>query len=90
MKTVTPALAIINEVAKEHRLKARDLLGRNVKRSVSWPRMLAYWRIRTELEYSLLRIAAIFKRDHTTILHGIRRVEAHLAEQEAETLNPEG
>lgn len=37
-------------------------------------RHLAMWRARTELNESYLKIARIFKRDHTSVINGVNRV----------------
>jgi len=49
-------------------------------RDVSRARMFAYWRLRRDMELSLHRISQMMgDRDHTTILHGLRRWENDLA-----------
>ena len=70
---------IIREVAKAYGLGPRTLRSRNRKRKFAWPRQEAYWRLRQELvpgsnrQRSLPEIASLFGRDHTTILHGIKK-----------------
>ena len=39
---------------------------------------MAMYMIRQELEYSFPDIAKIFKRDHTTVMHGLKKVEQTL------------
>jgi hypothetical protein len=44
------------------------------------PRFAAYAIYRDHTKFSLPRIARIFNRDHTTVMHGLKRVEELLAE----------
>lgn len=76
-----PALKIIAEVAEEHGVSVAALLGPCKVRELAVPRMLAYHRIRAELGYSYPRIGRIFKRDHSTIIYGVRRVREWQAAQ---------
>lgn len=64
---------ILIEVAEGHRLRVTDILGRERSVKYTLPRHLAMYRIRHELGLSLTQIGAIFGRDHTTILHCVRR-----------------
>ena len=42
-------------------------------------RHVAYYVIRTRLHHSLPEIGSVFGRDHTTILHGVQKIERLLA-----------
>jgi hypothetical protein len=70
-----------------HAIKAAVCAGTNITPagldsesrypSLVRPRQLAMYRIRTELGWSLPRIGKFFgNRDHTTVLHAVRSVEA--------------
>lgn len=65
---------ILSEVAKKHGFRVDDILG--IRRNVPLvtARHEAMWRIYWETTYSLPAIGRIFNRDHTTILHGVRKV----------------
>ena len=41
----------------------------------AYPRQMAMYMIRQELEYSFPDIAKIFKRDHTTVMHACNKIE---------------
>ncbi len=65
---------IIEEVASKHGLRPADLLGPRRTKVFVLPRHEAMYRIaaeRSDLSYP--RIAAYFDRDHTTVLHGVRK-----------------
>lgn len=72
-------MAIIEAVAVEHGLKVGDLFRRTSARAISWPRQVAFLRLR-ETGLSLLEIAAVFDVDHTTVMHGIRAAEGRGAQ----------
>jgi chromosomal replication initiator protein len=72
-----PAIAeIIAEVARETGLTVAMLVGDRRSRPIVAARHLAYWRVARETGASLAAIGRAFgDRDHTTIIHGIRKHE---------------
>lgn len=62
---------IIAGVAVAHGMSADALLGTNRLKAVTHARQHAYYRIAAETQLSLPQIGRVFKKDHTTILHGI-------------------
>lgn len=74
-------------VAERHGVSESDLLGTRRWRFCAWPRQEAYWAAHQITGKSLPSIGRGFGgRDHTTILHGIRAVEARLSLQERDEL----
>lgn len=73
---------ISEAVAARYGLPIEQLKGPDRKRSVAWARQEAFDAIYATGRYSLPQIGRYFNRDHTTVLHGVRRVRA-LAQQEA-------
>ena len=67
---------IIAEVADEFALSPSDILDRKRKPKYVSARHKAMWRARQETDASYLKLARIFKRDHTTVIHGVRCWEA--------------
>jgi hypothetical protein len=67
------ARAIVKQVALRYGHTVDDLIGpyRNV--SIVAARCEAYYRIRTETTLSYPAIGAVMDRDHTTIMHGVRK-----------------
>lgn len=73
----TPAIAeIIAAVAKETGMTVAMLVGDRRSRPIVAARHMAYWRVARETGASLAAIGRAFgDRDHTTIIHGIRKHE---------------
>ena len=67
-------------IANYYRLKLADLKGRNSSRSVAGPRQIAMFLCRTLTDCSLPQIGKSFGRDHSTVVHSIRKVEAQCRE----------
>lgn len=63
---------IIAEVAAKHDLTVTSLKGERRTRPFVRARQEAFYRLRAELRLSFPQIGAIFDRDHTTVLHGVR------------------
>lgn len=58
-----------------------DLVSKRRTGKVSEARFLLYYILRTKLKWSYPMIAEEFKKDHTTIIHGVEKVESsHLKE----------
>jgi hypothetical protein len=79
---LTPVQQILKEVAEKHGVTVKDIKGKCRKLKCIRPRHEAAYRIRMEQGFSLPQIGRVLGfRDHTTILHGIRRyakkLEAH-------------
>lgn len=90
--TVPILRAIIREVAESHGLTPEQLCGLGAERRLYHPRQEAMWRCRQLLRedgshrFSYPQIGrALGQRDHTTIIHGVRRYEGR---QAAATVNP--
>ena len=71
MRNLTP---LVDEVCRRRGVVREQLCGRARTTSVSHARQELWWLIRNQPDrhYSLLEIASLFRRDHTTVLHGIR------------------
>lgn len=67
---------IIRETAKACRVSAEEMLGRSGQKKIVDARHLAMYRLRNERGLSLPKIGQIFGRDHSTVIHAIRKVEA--------------
>jgi chromosomal replication initiator protein len=71
----------MREVAEKHKMTIRKMKGDSRKIQFVKARQEAAYRLRLELNYSLPQIGRLLgKRDHTTILHAIRRHEKNLAQ----------
>jgi hypothetical protein len=72
--------AILHEVAFYFSVSKNDLMGHRRHKLVGWPRQVFMWRCRHETLRSLPEIGRfIGGRDHTTVLHSVRKIDALLA-----------
>jgi len=72
------AKLIIKTVADRHSVSVRSIVGRCRLKEISAIRQEAMWEVYIRTELSLPQIGALFDRDHTTVLHGVRRHEERL------------
>lgn len=71
-------------VAKHYNVSKQDLLSSRRTRSIVWPRHIAMYLAKTLTPRSLPEIGRRFGgRDHTTVLHAVRRVEECLKSDDA-------
>lgn len=79
-----PAMAwkrILAEVANKHALTVSQVTGRQRNRAFVIARHEAIYRLHTETEMSLPQIGRrVGGRDHTSVLHGIKRHKQRMAE----------
>ena len=62
-------------VASYHRLSLADLRGRNSTKAIAGPRQIAMFLCRNLTDASLPQIGKSFGRDHSTVVHSIRKIE---------------
>jgi chromosomal replication initiator protein len=78
-RTTTSASEVIDAVSKHYQVEEKDLMGRKRTRDVVLPRQIAMYLLREETDISLEEIGrAIGGRDHTTVMHGIKKIESAL------------
>lgn len=74
---------IIDAVASFYNLKLSQLKGNKRDRSVSLPRQILYFLLRSESNIQLMEIGNLLGgRDHTTILHGVRKISEMISTNE--------
>jgi chromosomal replication initiation ATPase DnaA len=76
---------LLRQVCAARGVTELELCGRRRTRSVALARHELWWRIRTQPErcYSFPEIAGWFRRDHSTIFHGVAAFERRvLADQQ--------
>ena len=71
-KTIDPREIIYN-VATKHHLMIEDLTGHSRRSHIVKARHTAMYEIRKQCELSLGSIGDLFNKDHTTVLHAIRK-----------------
>ena len=79
-----PPPLILDETAKYFSLSPSDLMSKSRSRPLTQARHIAMYLTRECTGLSLLKIGEIFGgRDHTTVLHGIRKVEDEMRARDA-------
>ncbi|MHC5004002.1 MAG: chromosomal replication initiator protein DnaA [Planctomycetota bacterium] len=75
---------IVDAVTGYFDVKLTDLLSKRRHKSIALPRQIAMWLARKHTRYSLEEIGGYFGgRDHTTVMHAIRAIDARRAENPA-------
>jgi chromosomal replication initiator protein len=70
-----PAETIMAETAKYFGLRREDLVSKSRSRPLTTARHIAMYLLRELTGLSLIKIGELFYRDHSTALHGIKRIE---------------
>jgi chromosomal replication initiator protein len=72
---------IFDAVTKYYNVKQADLQGKKRHKSIAFPRQVCMFLARRHTRYSLEEIGGYFGgRDHTTVLHAVRTIEADCKE----------
>lgn len=69
---------VLQAVSEHFGVEEKELLGRKRSRQVSVPRQVAMYLMRKDADISLEEIGKELNRDHTTVLHGNRKIEEEL------------
>jgi chromosomal replication initiator protein len=72
-RTITPA-TIMSTTAHYFHLTKEDITGSNRSANVALARQVAMYLCREKTDLSLPKIAALFGRDHTTVMHAYRKI----------------
>ena len=70
-----PAETIMSETADYFGLRREDLVSKSRSRPLTTARHVAMYLMRELTGLSLIKIGELFERDHSTALHGIKRIE---------------
>ena len=70
-----PAETIMGETADYFGLRREDLVSKSRSRPLTTARHVAMYLMRELTGLSLIKIGELFERDHSTALHGIKRIE---------------
>jgi chromosomal replication initiator protein len=67
---------VVEAVMRHYNVELRDLRGKSRSKDIALPRQVAMYLLREETESSLVEIGQeLGGRDHTTVLHGVRKIE---------------
>lgn len=72
-------LRMVEEVAAKHRLTVPIIMGTSRDVASVAARHEAWWTVWRETGLSYPRLGALFRRDHSSILHGVRKHQAKVA-----------
>ena len=82
-KREIPLTEVINTVASYFNVKLSQLKGAKRDRVISLPRQMLYYILRVEVGAPLMEIGDVLGgRDHTTIMHGVRKITNLLSTDE--------
>jgi chromosomal replication initiator protein len=76
-----PVELILSETAAYFQLTRADLIGKSRSRPLTNARHVAMYLVRECTGLSLLKIGELFERDHTTVMHGLKKVETLMGER---------
>lgn len=74
--------AIVAGVAKKHGVTVALIMGEARDKRVILARHEVWWRVWRTSGLSYPRMGAMFRRDHTTIMHGVKRYEQRMAAED--------
>jgi chromosomal replication initiator protein len=77
-----PAETIMTETAKYFGLRREDLISKSRSRPLTTARHIAMYLLRELTGLSLIKIGELFDRDHSTALHGIKRIETMMPQRD--------
>ena len=69
---------VVDKVAKYYNLSSKDLYGTSRSKDIKSARQVAMYLMKDQLGLSTVKIGTEFKKDHTTIMHGIKVIETAL------------
>lgn len=82
--SITRARRIVAEVAEAHAVSLADMMSRRMNPQYALARQVAMWRISKETALSLPSIGKVLGgKDHSTVLHAIRKIDRLIAEGRA-------
>lgn len=74
--------AVKDAVCQFYKVSAREIISERRNMEIIWPRQVAYYLCRELTPASYPRIGQFFGgRDHTTVIHGVRKVEKKIGEK---------
>jgi len=82
----TPAVTVhdvIGAAAREYGVTRERLTGPQPARRIAGPRHVAMWVAYERFGHTKSHIARVLLRDHTTVMHGIREIDAILGRRDA-------
>ncbi len=69
---------VIQAVSEHFGIEEKELLGRGRSRQIAFPRQISMYLMRKDADISLEEVGQALNRDHTTVLHGYRKIEEEM------------
>ncbi|HLI50528.1 MAG TPA: chromosomal replication initiator protein DnaA, partial [Thermomicrobiaceae bacterium] len=70
---------VVDTVVDYYQISRRDILGPARRRDIVVPRQVAMFLMREETQASLVQIGQCLGRDHSTVMHGIDKIESRIS-----------
>lgn len=74
-------MRIMHAVAKQHGVGAADIMSQSRRRHIINARFEVFYRLRIDLGMSYMRIAALFNKDHSTVIHAVNKLRRKLLDE---------
>jgi chromosomal replication initiator protein len=81
-ETEIPAQLILEETARYFGLTVDDLVSKSRSRPLTTARHVAMYLVRETTGMSLPKLGELFERDHTTVMHGIAKIDTNMRNRE--------
>jgi chromosomal replication initiator protein len=81
-ETEIPAQLILDETARYFGLTVHDLVSKSRSRPLTTARHVAMYLVRETTGMSLPKLGELFERDHTTVMHGIAKIDRNMRNRE--------
>ncbi|MES2345325.1 MAG: chromosomal replication initiator protein DnaA [Chlamydiota bacterium] len=76
---------IVRATSDYYQIRPTDILGKAQSHDCTLPRQIAMYLCRKELKLPFLKIAALFKRDHSTVMTSVKHIQQKLDENDKGT-----
>ena len=75
---------VVRRVSEEGQIPFEDLMGRSRRREIAPLRQAVYYLYSTKFDRCYAGIGRIMRRDHTTIINGVKKIKRELEKYTAE------
>lgn len=76
---------ITEDVARHFSIPIEDLLGKSQAKEFSYPRQIAMYLCRKQMNAPFQQIGSFFKRDHSTVMMSVKQIQKEMEEPSSQT-----
>jgi chromosomal replication initiator protein len=76
---------IIKATSDHYQMRPADILGKSQSHDCTLPRQIAMYLCRTQLKIPFLKIATLFKRDHSTVMTSVKQIQQKIDASDKDT-----